>query len=122
VDLLASDWTFGGRGGRAHLAEAAASERAARARPTIAASRSLDPTVHRDLWLLVADWELARYAGRRLSGAEDARGVARWRRLRAALRRGPAGTPRSGSDSGLPGRRPAPRGDVPGTTQPTRDD
>ncbi len=47
-----------------------------------------DPSTRRDLGLLVADWELARYAGRTLTPAEDARGVARWRRLSRALRSG----------------------------------
>jgi len=39
-----------------------------------------------DLALLVADWELARYAARTLTPAEDRRGVARWLRLTEALR------------------------------------
>jgi hypothetical protein len=102
VDLLGADWAFGGRGGRAHLADRAALERAARVpgrgsgpdgrgpapgtASTPPAARS--PRVRRDLGMLVADWELARYAGRRLTAREDARGVARWRRLRAILRRG----------------------------------
>jgi hypothetical protein len=64
---------------------AAAAAGAAPGRPARPAAR--DPRTRRDLRLLVADWELVRYAGRRLTAPEDARGVARWRRLRAALRR-----------------------------------
>ncbi len=104
VDMLAADWAFGGRGGRGHLGELAAAERAAQAARRAAAAGggatsgeggggaarppAADPRTRRDLGLLVADWELARYAGRALTAAEDARGVARWRRLRTTLRRG----------------------------------
>lgn len=38
------------------------------------------------LELLAADYELERWAGRRISAPENRRGVARWRRLRTALR------------------------------------
>jgi hypothetical protein len=55
--------------------------------PRAHAGRLAGPAAHRDLGLLVADWELARYAGRRITPLEDARGVARWRRLRVVLRR-----------------------------------
>jgi MFS family permease len=36
--------------------------------------------------LLAADYELARFAGVRLTAAENRRGIARWRRLRRAMR------------------------------------
>ncbi len=51
-----------------------------------------------DLALLVADWELARYAGRTLSAAEDRRGVSRWWRLRAIVGRGSRGRRRTAGD------------------------
>jgi hypothetical protein len=94
-EMLAADWAFAGRGGRGHLGDLAAVERAARAAGRSAGSAAgtpppppaADPATRRDLGLLVADWELARYAERRLTPREDARGVARWRRLRVALRR-----------------------------------
>jgi hypothetical protein len=55
-----------------------------------------------DLALLVADWELVRYAERTLSAAEDRRGVARWRRLAAAVRAraGRPGIPGAGGRRG----------------------
>jgi hypothetical protein len=107
VDMLAADWTFGGRGGRGHLGDLAVAERAAHAARRTAASGgrgggaaarppAADPHTRRDLGLLVADWELARYAGRALTPAEDARGIARWRRLRMTLRRGPVTRDRPG--------------------------
>ena len=42
-----------------------------------------------DLGMLQADYALARYGGRRLTDAEDRRALARWRRIRDRLRRGP---------------------------------
>ena len=69
-------------------------------------------------------WELVRYAGRALTPAEDARGVGRWRRLRATLRRGAGTGGRSaaaapgparggwGGAGGGPGRSPPRRGGV----------
>jgi hypothetical protein len=108
VEMLAADWAFGGRGGRGHLGDLAVAGRSAEAARRAAGAGggaapggrgggatarppAADPRTRRDLGLLVADWELVRYAGRALTAAEDARGVGRWRRLRATLRRG-AGT------------------------------
>ncbi len=92
AERVGADWAFGHAGGRRHLADAAAAERARRAvagagvsgrpRPVVS-----DPVDRLALALLVADWELARYGNRRLTRAEDSRGVARWRRLREAIRR-----------------------------------
>jgi hypothetical protein len=67
-------------------------------RAALARSRAESPAAHarrlratgegsRDLDLLAADYELARFGGRALSAAEDRRAVGRWRRLR---RRPPA--------------------------------
>ncbi len=71
-----------------------------------AAGRGLVP-----LELLAADYALARYAGRALSVAEDRRGLARWRRLRAvAKRHGVAGPP----ETGRPGA-----GQPPGAGEPS---
>ena len=92
------DWRVA-PGEPARLAEAAAQRRTAEAlrdaasaastRPRVTQAAS-DPGTRRDLSLLVADWELARYGQRTITAAEDARGVARWRRLRRALRSAPA--------------------------------
>jgi hypothetical protein len=73
---------------RVHARRVAASGLLRRERsPTTAAGSPASPTtLDRDLGLLVADWELARYAARTLTPSEDRRGVARWRRLRAAAR------------------------------------
>jgi hypothetical protein len=51
-------------------------------------ARRLRASGHHELGLdlLVADYALARFAGVRLSPAEDRRGVARWRALRVRLR------------------------------------
>jgi hypothetical protein len=56
---------------------------------SVSSAAGRDPDA--DLALLVADWELTRYAGRTLTAAEDRRGVARWRRLRAVARPGMRG-------------------------------
>ena len=56
--------------------------------------------------LLAADYQLARYAGRGLTRAEDRRGLARWRRVRAmagAVSAGAGAAEASSSDSGSAG-------------------
>jgi hypothetical protein len=46
-----------------------------------------------ELDLLAADFQLARWGGRRLSGAEDRRAIGRWERFRDRLARRSAERP-----------------------------
>jgi hypothetical protein len=94
AEMVGADWSVGRPGSRAldgdamarHLHDEAVRAAAAARPAAVTAAVASDPATRRDLALLVADWELARYAGRTLTPAEDARGVARWRRLRRTLR------------------------------------
>jgi hypothetical protein len=71
------------------LADETPSEHARRLRGQGAAVR-----FGRALDLLAADYELARFGGRTLSGGEHRRALARWRRIRSGMRMGRPPEPR----------------------------
>jgi hypothetical protein len=79
-------------------------EHAARVRSVHALAREAVPAdggFGAALEMLAADYELARFGARPLTAAEDRRGVARWRRIRAAVR-GRRPRPAPGNREGPP--------------------